>query len=119
LLSEMSQMADNVVVIGKGKMIADTSINKLVSGAGRGVFARVSGAGAFQKALDAAGFKYEKSDDGLTISSATTDEIGKLAFKNGSTVLELTARTASLEQAFLELTEGEAEYEGHAQKESK
>src|SRR5581483_8382867 len=40
LLSEMSQMADNVVVIGKGKLIADTSIDKLVSGKASSVFVR-------------------------------------------------------------------------------
>ncbi|HET9850503.1 MAG TPA: ATP-binding cassette domain-containing protein [Candidatus Saccharimonadales bacterium] len=117
LLSEMSLMADNVVVIGKGKLIADTSMKKLVTGAGSRVFVRASDLPAFQKALTAAGFKYQKEDGGLMIDSAGTDEIGKLAHAAKVTLLELTARTASLEQAFLELTEGAAEYEAYAKKE--
>jgi ABC-2 type transport system ATP-binding protein len=72
LLSEMSQMADNIIVIGKGKLIIETSINEL------------------------AGVK--------------SDEIGKLAFENKVTVLELAPHKASLEEVFLELTEGSEEY---------
>ena len=117
LLSEMSQMADNVVVIGKGKLIADTSINKLVAGAGSAVFVRASNLTALEKALVGAGLKYDKGGGGLMVKAAKTDEIGKLAHSVGVTVLELSAQTASLEQAFLELTEGAAEYAAHTDKE--
>src|SRR5204863_5560391 len=58
LLSEMSQMADNVVVIGKGKLIADTSIDQLLSGSGTEVFVRVSNLPAMEKVLNAADLKY-------------------------------------------------------------
>jgi ABC-2 type transport system ATP-binding protein len=119
LLSEMSQMADNVVVIGKGKLIADTSIDKLIAGAGRSVFVRVSNAVALETALTKAGLKYEKAGKGLTISSASTDEVGKLAHTAKVTVLELTAHTASLEQAFLELTEDTVEFGTNNEKAAK
>lgn len=120
LLSEMSQMADNVVVIGKGKLIADTSIDKLIRGNSRsGVFVRTSDNADLTKAVDAAGLKYDKSGGGLSVYGASTDKIGKLAFKSGLTVLELANREASLEDVFLELTEGETEYEGRAAKEKK
>jgi ABC-2 type transport system ATP-binding protein len=112
LLSEMSQMADNVVVIGKGKLIADTSIDKLIAGSSSSVFVRVSSLSALETALNKAGLPYEKERRGLVVKSAKTDSIGKLAHDSGLTVLELTEHTASLEQAFLELTEGAAEYEG-------
>ncbi|HVS79317.1 MAG TPA: ATP-binding cassette domain-containing protein [Candidatus Saccharimonadales bacterium] len=115
LLSEMSQMAENVVVIGKGQLIADTSISQLIAGAGSSVFVRSSNLSALEKKLTSAGMKYEKSDGGITISSAKTDDVGKLAFEAKAPVLELTAHTASLEQAFLEITEGAAEYEAHNQ----
>jgi ABC-2 type transport system ATP-binding protein len=117
LLSEMSQMADNVVVIGKGKLIADTSMDKLIKGNSRsGVFVRTSSLATLEKAVKAADLKYDKTESGINIYGTTTDQIGKLAFKNELTVLELVNKAASLEDVFLELTEGEAEYEGHTAK---
>lgn len=111
LLSEMSQMADNVVVIGKGKLIADTSIRKLVAGAGSAVFVRATNKSALEKALDKAELKYKAADGGLVIEAVRTDDVGKLAHDANLTILELSPRSASLETAFLELTEGKAEYE--------
>jgi ABC-2 type transport system ATP-binding protein len=119
LLSEMSQLADNVVVVGKGKLIADTSMSKLIAGSSSSIFVRVSDLPALERALTTAGFKYEKEGKGLTVNSAKTDEIGKLAQDAKTTVLELAAHAASLEQAFLELTEGAAEYQAHTEKAGK
>lgn len=113
LLGEMSQLADNVVVIGKGKLIADTSMEKLIASAGSSVYVRVSNISTLEKALSKAGLKYEKSGKGLLITGSKTDDVGKLAHDAKLTVLELAAHTASLEQAFLELTEGAAEYEAN------
>jgi ABC-2 type transport system ATP-binding protein len=119
LLSEMSQMADNVVVIGKGKLIVDTSIEKLLAGSSSSVFVRASNLPALEAALKSAGLAFEKEAKGLVVKSAKTDAIGKLAHDAKLTVLELTSHNASLEQAFLELTEGAAEYEAHAKKAGK
>jgi len=119
LLSEMSQMADNVVVIGKGKLITDTSIDKLLAGSSSSVFVRVNDLADLQKVLDKAGLKYEKTGGGLTVSSAKTDEVGKLAQSAKLTVLELTQHTASLEQAFLELTEGTEEFQAKLETKAK
>ena len=116
LLSEMSQMADNVIVIGKGKLIADTSISKLVAGAGSSVFVRVNSSSKLVKTLSDADLKFEKENSGLTISGVKTDYIGQLAHAANLTVLELTQHTASLEKAFLELTEGSEEYQGKSGK---
>jgi len=119
LLSEMSQMADNVVVIGRGKLIADTSISKLIAGSSSGVFVRASSLSTLETALKNAGFKFEKEDNGLSVMSAKTDDIGKLAHSAKIAVLELTPKTASLEQAFLELTEGTEEYQGQPEEAKK
>lgn len=117
LLSEMAQMADNVVVIGKGKMIADTSIKELVSGSAHtSVFVRTGKLSALEKALKQQKATFEKLDGGLKVGGMTTDAIGKLAFEAGIPVLELANRNASLEDVFLELTEGEQEYKAHSQK---
>ena len=111
LLSEMSQMADNVVVIGKGKLIADTSIKELVAGRGTTVFVRVDKPTALEKALKTADLEFKKEDKGILVPAVKTDVVGKLAHSADLTVLELTSRSASLEQAFLELTEGTEEYQ--------
>ncbi|HSX18129.1 MAG TPA: ATP-binding cassette domain-containing protein [Candidatus Saccharimonadales bacterium] len=120
LLSEMSQMADNIVVIGKGKLIADTSIKKLLSGsASSTVFVRATNILNLKRALDKSNLKYETRDDGLAVPGAKTDEIGKLAYENKVVLLELARHTASLEEAFFELTEGTEEYQTHTKEAKK
>lgn len=117
LLSEMSQMADNIVVIGKGKLIADTSVDKLVSGSSHSkVYVRSNNLTALQKALKDANLAFVKDDDGLIVIGRKTDDIGKLAFEFKVPLLELTSRSASLEEAFLELTADSQEYIGHTEK---
>ena len=116
LLSEMSQMAENVVVIGRGKLIADTSIDKLTAGQGSAVYVRASNISQLEKALEESRYNYEEYERGIVINGATTDDIGKLASKTGTTLLELTAHTVSLEQAFLELTEDAEEFQGRTKK---
>lgn len=114
LLAEMSQMADNVVVIGKGKLIADTSISELLSkGSHKGVFVRTPRLSELEKALQSKKLTTKRVGDGIEVQTATTDEIGTLAFEAGVPILELVAQSASLEEAFLELTAGSEEYKTH------
>lgn len=113
LLSEMSQLAENLVVIGKGKLLANTSMKKFVDGSvSSTVYIRVSDTDKLEKALDKKKIDYVKDGKGLELSKVKTDEIGKLAFESKLQVLELTTRTASLEEAFLEVTSGSEEYIG-------
>ncbi len=119
LLSEMSQMAEDVVVIGKGKLIADTSITQLIEGSSSSVFVRVDNIAVLEKALTGAKITYTKEGKGLNVSTAKTDQIGKLARAAKLTVLELSSHNASLEQAFLELTEGSQEFQAKSGKEAK
>jgi ABC-2 type transport system ATP-binding protein len=110
LLSEMSQMADNVVVIGKGKLIADTSIAKLIAGSSQsGVLVRSPKLSQLERILDGRA-KITKSPGSLRVSGLSTDEIGKLAFESGVPIYELSQQAASLEEAFLELTAGSEEF---------
>jgi ABC-2 type transport system ATP-binding protein len=116
LLSEMSQMADNVVVIGKGKLIADTSMSKLIAGSGHSsVFVRTTNLSKFEKALRNKSFTFQTEGSGLKVTGAATDDIGKLAYASGLTVLELANQAASLEEVFLEITAGSEEYKGHSE----
>lgn len=111
LLSEMSLMADNVVVIGKGKLIASTPMKELISGNSHSsVFVRVSDLKKLKTTLQKHSATFEDLDGGIKVLGMKTDEIGALAHSDGLTVLELANHTASLEEAFLELTAGSEEY---------
>lgn len=117
LLSEMAQMADNIVVIGKGKLIASTSIEQLVSGHGRSsVFVRSPQLSKLQKALVAKKITVQSFENGLQVSGTTTDEVGTIAHKAGLELHELTLRAASLEDAFLDLTAASEEYKAGGEK---
>ncbi|HUC90314.1 MAG TPA: ATP-binding cassette domain-containing protein [Patescibacteria group bacterium] len=111
LLSEMSQFADNVVVIGKGKLIADTTIKELINGSAQSnIFVRSSSLTKLEKLLKDKGLSFKSADGGIKVSSSKTDDIGKLAFEAGIPILELAKQDASLEEAFLELTATSEEY---------
>jgi ABC-2 type transport system ATP-binding protein len=117
LLSEMSLMADNLVVIGKGKLIVSTSMNDIIAGSAHSsVFVRSDSTDALKKALVAAKFTFEAHENGFTVNGAKSDEIGKAIFDAGLAVLELAPKSASLEEAFLELTAGAQEYQSHTTK---
>ncbi|MGF7229557.1 MAG: ATP-binding cassette domain-containing protein [Candidatus Saccharibacteria bacterium] len=116
LLSEMSQMADNIVVIGKGKLIASTSMKKLISGSSHSsVFVRTNNMSSLRSVLKQHNQAFSEADGGgITVQGMKTDEIGHLAFDAGLTILELANHAASLEDAFLELTADSQEYQSHA-----
>lgn len=114
LLSEMSQMADNIIVIGRGKLIASTTMDQLISGnSSSNVFVRTKDLLSLEKVLHTQNITFTKQDGGLAVTGFKTDQIGGIIFDAGLPVLELTARSASLEQAFLELTADSQEYHAH------
>lgn len=114
LLSEMSQMADNVIVIGKGKLITSTSIKDLLANSAHGgVFVRTENLAKLEKSLKQKNISYEKEGSGLKITGVKTDVIGQLAYKSGLPILELSNHTASLEEVFLDLTAGAEEYQAN------
>ncbi|HTH71791.1 MAG TPA: ATP-binding cassette domain-containing protein [Candidatus Pristimantibacillus sp.] len=117
LLSEMSQMADNIVVIGKGKLIASTTMEQLIDGNSHsGVFVRAKNLAKLEKVLRDKKLTVAKLDGGLSVGGVKTDQVGELAFAAGLPLLELTNRSASLEQVFFELTEGAQEYRSKEKK---
>jgi ABC-2 type transport system ATP-binding protein len=111
LLSEMAQMADDIVVIGKGKLIASGSMTDVVrSNSHTGVFVRSPKLSVLERALRAQKLEVAKENGGLKVVGMSTDDVGKLAFEKGVPIHELSQQTASLEQAFLELTAGSEEF---------
>ena len=69
--------------------------------------------------MDKQKIAYERKDNGIVLTNAKTDDIGKLAFEAKVPVLELSIKSASLEEAFLEVTAGAEEYTGRGVKNAK
>ena len=113
LLAEMALTADHLVIIGRGRLIADVATREFVQqGATASVRVRSPQAARLRTAL--AGTRAvvdEASGDGVVVvRGLDTAAVGELAFANGIPLHELTEVTASLEEAFLALTEGHAEF---------
>ena len=114
LMSEMAVTADEVVIIGRGRLIAQVSIDQLL-GESSQAFVRVRSPqlGQLKSALDAEGASTSTEDDGsLSVRGVDEVAIGELAAKLSITLHELAPQTASLEEAFMALTEGSVEFHG-------
>jgi ABC-2 type transport system ATP-binding protein len=112
LMNEMALTAQHLIVIGKGRLIADTGVAEFVRTRSRGMV-RVRTTHPDALAARLLGPDVEVSSDGddtLTVSGLTTDQIGIAAGAAGITLLELTAQHASLEEAFIDLTRDAVEY---------
>jgi ABC-2 type transport system ATP-binding protein len=112
LLSEMALMAEHLVVIAAGRMVADESLDSFVARSTRNdVLVRSTDPLALAEALAAEGISAAPEDvDGLAVAASGTDRVGDIAFRAGIGVRELTRRTASLEDAFLELTSDDQQF---------
>ena len=116
LMSEMENTADHLIVIGRGKLIAATSMKEFVAGAsGASVRVRTPSADQLVRAVTAKGATTSTDDDGaIEVRGMTTEQIGDLAFGEGIRLHELTTVRASLEEAFMELTADSVEYHADA-----
>ncbi|MFI6818898.1 ABC transporter ATP-binding protein [Nonomuraea sp. NPDC050328] len=107
LMTEMSLTADHLVIIGRGRLIEDTSTAALLARHQGGVLVRSPQAGRLAQALEAAGATLRpdpEAGDGLLVSGLSAATIGDLALAAGCAVHELVTRGTSLEEAFMELT---------------
>jgi ABC-2 type transport system ATP-binding protein len=111
LMSEMAQTADHLVVIGRGKLVADTAVSELVRGEGT-VLVRTPEPG-FARLLTTAGATVREGvEASLVVSGMTGTEIGKLAAYHRVALAELSPQRVSLEDAFMELTRDSLDYRG-------
>ncbi|MCU1362525.1 MAG: ABC-type multidrug transport system, ATPase component [Acidimicrobiaceae bacterium] len=111
LMSEMAVSADQIVVIGRGKLITQGSIDELTASAKGSVFVRANNHQQLLNALRAKqGTVTEQNDDGLSVSDLSAEEIGQIAFDAGVVIYELTPQRASLEEVFMDLTSDSVEY---------
>jgi ABC-2 type transport system ATP-binding protein len=113
LLAEMELMADHLIVIGRGKLLADTPIAEFVARSSHtSIVVRSPEAARLGELLVARGATVVPEGDGrLSLTGATQEQVGDLAFAERVPLHELTTRTATLEEAFLEVTAGSQEFE--------
>jgi ABC-2 type transport system ATP-binding protein len=112
LMSEMENTADRLVIIGRGRLIAQAGMAELLAAAtGNHVRVRSPQAAELAALLEARGATVTRSDDGtLAVTGATPDDIGELARASGLALTELSAQQASLEERYMELTKDSADY---------
>jgi len=113
LLAEMANTADRLVVIGRGKLIASTTVAEFVAGSDAGaVRVRSPQLDTLGGLLSGAGIEATAEPDGsaLSVRGAAIEVIGDLAARNGITLHELSTQRASLEEAYLKLTDDAVEY---------
>ena len=117
LMSEMALTADHVVVIGRGRMIRDESVKDFVgSSSHTSVIVRSPEADRLAGLLGDSGGQVQVDNTGaLVVSGLDAARIGELAAAAGVVLHELAPQRASLEEAFMELTQDSVEFHAHGQ----
>ena len=111
LMSEMALTADHLIIIGRGKLLADTPTERLTESSTRtDVFVRSPRASELAALLTASGADVTAEDGGLAVTSLEAPAIADLAAQHGIAVHELMPRQPSLEQAYLDLTGASTDY---------
>jgi ABC-2 type transport system ATP-binding protein len=115
LMSEMAQTADDLIVIGRGRLIAASSTKDFIANnSDQAVRVKAPDAGALRDLLAAAGAQVSPDDDGaMVVRLLDAASIGDIAGKAGLVLHELSPQRASLEEAFMERTHDIREFGGH------
>jgi ABC-2 type transport system ATP-binding protein len=113
LMSEMALTADHLIVIGRGRLIAATSVADFVAGSsGNYVLVRTPQPDRLLPLLDRAGSAERVPDGALHVTGLDCAAIGDLAVAHRIPLHELSPQMASLEEAFMEITRDSVEYHG-------
>jgi ABC-2 type transport system ATP-binding protein len=121
LMSEMAQTADHLIVIGRGRLIADTSVAEFVRRASSDANVRVRSPQAVELRDALARREVEVASieqSLLEVSGLTGEQIGEIALQERIVISELTPQQASLEEAFMSLTGDSVEYHASAGEEN-
>jgi len=118
LMSEMAQTADHIIVLGRGKVIADASVAEIIAlSTGTSVRVRTPDVAKLMGLVTAPGIEFVQAradPDVVTVIGLSAPQIGEIAAGGGVTLHELTPTSGSLEEAYLKLTEDSVEYHaGH------
>jgi ABC-2 type transport system ATP-binding protein len=112
LMNETASFADHLVVLGRGRLLADTPMREFIDARVRPrVRIRTPDAGALKSVLARHGHDAVEHDDGYwTVHHARVDDIGRVVSGAGVQILELASDEGTLEQAYLDLTATETEF---------
>jgi ABC-2 type transport system ATP-binding protein len=113
LMSEMEYTADHLLVIGRGRLIADCGMSEFIArGSGQAVLVRTPQPDLLARAVAATGAAVADAggDGNLEVRGLTEDQVSDLAFAQGIRLYHLAATRVSLEHAFMELTADSVEY---------
>ncbi|HVV19275.1 MAG TPA: ABC transporter ATP-binding protein [Pseudonocardiaceae bacterium] len=112
LMSEMALTADHLVVIGRGRLIADLSVREFTDRASKDVVrVRTDAAARLRDLLVGPDVSVTGLEPGLIeVAGVTSDVVGRIACEHSIPLVELTPVQASLEEAFMELTQDDVEY---------
>ena len=113
LMSEMALVAEHLVIIGRGRLLADTTVTELVGRADGDTVTVASADPAKLREVPARpGVRITGRAETLRVTGMSSRTIGSTAAEHGIALHELTAQTGSLEQAFMDLTRDSVEYHG-------
>jgi ABC-2 type transport system ATP-binding protein len=112
LMSEMENTADHLLVIGRGKLIADCTVQEFIAAnSQQSVRVRTPQYDVLTKLVTGAGATVREDGDGsMVITGLEPSRVGDMAYDNGIRLHELSPVHASLEQAFMELTASSVEF---------
>jgi ABC-2 type transport system ATP-binding protein len=112
LMSEMALTADHLIVLGRGRIIADAPVAEILAGGTRtAVKLRSPNAAQLAQVLQGADVTITMAEpDALTVTGLTAPFIGDAAARAGIALHELTPMSASLEEAYMQLTQDDVEY---------
>jgi ABC-2 type transport system ATP-binding protein len=112
LMSEMQNTADHLIVIGRGRLIANESLKEFAGRAAEpSVTVRTADPAALGAVLRSSGGTVTPDgNDKLSVVGLSADRIGELAFQNQVMLYEVTTHEASLEQAFMQLTDSSVQF---------
>ncbi len=115
VMSEMALMADHLIVIGRGSILADCSMPEFMAEhASAYVRVRTPDLGRTAELLDRAGAAVQRQDDALHVTGCDAATVGELAARQGVVLHELTLVRSSLEDAFMTLTADSVEFHAHS-----
>jgi ABC-2 type transport system ATP-binding protein len=120
VMSEMALIADHLIVIGRGKLIADVAVDEFVRGASKNaVHVRSPQAAELAAALAGPGVSVEPgAEDELEVIGLSSEQVGEAAAAHGLVLYELSPVRASLEEAFMDVTRDDVEFKAETPRET-
>jgi ABC-2 type transport system ATP-binding protein len=114
LMAEMALTADHLIIVGRGRLIADATVDDVIGGsAGNHVLVRSPELDKLEQLLRTQATSVVREGDALIVFGLECKDVGTLAMSESITIYELSPQQASLEEAFMEMTKDSNEFQAH------